>query len=58
MTIPLYQGHDAPTQLPAEDSHRGLWYTRFFNRYSEQWTLEETANATMDKECDTGKMWK
>lgn len=38
---PLYSGMQLP--LSVGNGHRGLWYDRFFNGYSERWDLPETA---------------
>jgi len=42
MAIPLYQEHEAPN-APPHGAHFGLWYTRFFNRYTDNWTLDDSA---------------
>jgi CRISPR-associated protein Cmr6 len=59
MTIPLYQEHQAP-KVPPEGGHLGLWYTRFFNRYTDQWTLDDTAkqkwvNDIANRQCGNEK---
>ena len=36
---PLYCGSNLPETVG--DGHRGLWYNRFFNGYSEAWALNE-----------------
>ncbi len=60
MTIPLYQQHNAPNG-PPEMGHFGLWYTRFFNRYTAHWTLDETAksewvSSMANKRCGDDKI--
>jgi len=37
---PLYKDHNAPDKIP-ENSHKGLWYERFFNSYDRNWNVEE-----------------
>jgi len=44
MTTPLYRQHNAPPK-PPDGCHLGLWYTNFFNRYNDQWTLDATAKS-------------
>lgn len=41
--IPLYDGHsrDAQSTRPVE-GHAGLWFERFFNQYSQNWSVEDT----------------
>lgn len=39
MNLPLYQ-IDAPPVL-ATDGNRGLWYSRFFNRYGADWKIPD-----------------
>ncbi|MBU0500421.1 MAG: type III-B CRISPR module RAMP protein Cmr6 [Gammaproteobacteria bacterium] len=41
MTAPLYYDAQAPASV--NHGHRGLWFDRFFNRYSEEWKLDDTA---------------
>lgn len=38
---PIYRS--ASISVPAVNGHRGLWFDRFFDRYSADWTLDETA---------------
>ena len=41
MIMPLYQPlNENPPKL-AQESHRGLWYERFFNRYKPDWTVDK-----------------
>lgn len=42
MQTPLYNNHNAPDRFP-DGAHLGLWYTRFFNRYSENWEIKKTS---------------
>lgn len=39
MMQPLYKQHEAP-EKPLTHSHKGLWYDRFFNGYSDTWTVD------------------
>lgn len=41
--IPLYVGHsrDAQNTRPTQ-GHAGLWFERFFNQYSPNWSVEDT----------------
>ena len=41
--IPLYAGHsqDEKSSRPP-NGHAGLWFERFFNQYSADWTVEDT----------------
>lgn len=41
---PLYLQHNAPPK-PPDNCHLGLWYTNFFNRYNDRWTLDATAKS-------------
>lgn len=42
MTTPLYQpiSQNPPGRF-LSDSHRGLWYERFFNHYNQHWKVEK-----------------
>jgi len=52
MTTPLYKGFDDfPPPRFEEDSHRGLWYERFFNQYDDNWQIKKE-----DKKQEDGKM--
>jgi len=42
MITPLYQAHQPPINKP-ENAHAGLWFDRFFNQYSSDWTLDSSA---------------
>ncbi|WP_341325692.1 type III-B CRISPR module RAMP protein Cmr6 [Methylotuvimicrobium sp. KM2] len=42
MSTPLYACDEWPNQKP-DQAHGGLWFDRFFNRYSPNWTLVDTA---------------
>ena len=42
MIAPLYSGIDIPLKKP-EEAHSGLWFDRFFNRYTAVWDLDDTA---------------
>lgn len=42
MTRPLYALDNPPTG-PGRDGHKGLWFDRFFDRYSADWSVAETA---------------
>ena len=44
MPAPLYRDLKAP-RGPG-NGHKGLWYERFFDRYSPEWTLDEAAKRT------------
>jgi CRISPR-associated protein Cmr6 len=62
MTTPLYQQHQAPN-APPNGSHLGLWYTRFFNRYNGDWTLDDKAKqewvkSIANKQCGDEKTLK
>lgn len=39
MNLPLYQLDSEPTL--ADEGNRGLWYSRFFNRYQADWTIAD-----------------
>lgn len=43
MVAPLYRGWDDTQVNKSEQAHAGLWFDRFFNRYTGVWDLEETA---------------
>ncbi len=40
MAIPLYQDNQASSSFPQE-GHLGLWFTRFFNQYDDQWQVKK-----------------
>lgn len=40
MSLPLYRQDPEPTL--ATEGNRGLWYNRFFNRYTAEWTIPDT----------------
>ncbi|MCK5524422.1 MAG: type III-B CRISPR module RAMP protein Cmr6 [Thiomargarita sp.] len=40
MAIPLYQDNQAASSFPQE-GHLGLWFTRFFNQYDDQWQVKK-----------------
>ncbi|MBI5142698.1 MAG: type III-B CRISPR module RAMP protein Cmr6 [Nitrospirae bacterium] len=40
MKTPLYCAHDAPLSKP-QDAHSGLWFDRFFNRFTDSWETEK-----------------
>ncbi len=43
MVAPLYRGWDEVPVNKSEKAHAGLWFDRFFNRYTADWNLEDTA---------------
>ena len=43
MVAPLYRGWDEAPVNKSEKAHAGLWFDRFFNRYTADWNLEDTA---------------
>lgn len=45
MQTPLYNKHNAPTTIPNKEPHLGLWYTRFFNHYTNDWDVDQTAKS-------------
>jgi len=55
MITPLYQAHQPPINIP-ENAHAGLWFDRFFNQYSSDWTLDSSAKQAWIKKIvgDTG----
>ena len=48
MPIPLYQDNQAPSAFP-QNSHLGLWFTRFFNQYDDQWQVKKKGNAKQEE---------
>ena len=40
MTLPIYQGDHHPTTRPS-GANRGLWYTRFYEGFNNNWEVEE-----------------
>ncbi|MDM8561246.1 type III-B CRISPR module RAMP protein Cmr6 [Candidatus Parabeggiatoa sp. HSG14] len=40
MAIPLYQDTEIPNAFP-QNGHLGLWFTRFFNQYDEEWQVKK-----------------
>lgn len=42
MSRPLYRLEDAP-QGPQSDSHKGLWFDRFFDGYAQDWSVGDQA---------------
>ncbi len=40
MTTPLYQNNQADNSAPNK-GHLGLWFTRFFNQYDENWQIKK-----------------
>jgi len=55
MAIPLYQNHQAPNAFP-QNSHLGLWFTRFFNQYDEQWQVKKEKKGNPRQE-DGKRKW-
>ena len=53
MAIPLYQEHQAPTDIKKLDRpHVGLWFERFFNRFAQDWQIPKP-----DDNQDAKKDW-
>ena len=42
MATPLYNAHQAPLQMP-QGANLGLWYTRFFNQYTDDWQVNDAS---------------
>lgn len=43
MQTPLYKGHDQPRKPQKNlNSHKGLWFERFFNQYDRDWAVGDT----------------
>jgi CRISPR-associated protein Cmr6 len=54
MAIPLYQNNQAPNAFP-QNSHLGLWFTRFFNQYDDQWQVKKEKKENPRQEDGKGK---
>jgi len=46
--LPLYKGAMPPEGYPRRDSHRGLWYDRFFDGFPSDWQPERDDQAKKD----------
>lgn len=54
LDTPLYKENQAQRN-PPDNSHLGLWFTRFFNQYDEKWQVKKENHATNQK--DGKKIW-
>lgn len=54
MTLPLYQCNDTPAL--GSEGNRGLWYTRFFDRYLNDWSLPKDDEGKKDWVVTNAKM--
>jgi CRISPR-associated protein Cmr6 len=55
MAIPLYQDTEIPNAFP-QNGHLGLWFTRFFNQYDEEWQVKKEKKETPRQE-DGKRKW-